>query len=163
MWKKGYNACSRVAAPLVGVRPIDTSCTFAQAERSTRPDDGIYQTYQTDRIWHAKATPQLNESPRLTRSSLHVRSSLMHQQNSVNQNTRDYALQMENCSTWLWEACSLMQASCSEQPLILVFPSWQRKIQQICQNDLKDPSLTGCFEHLYACWLCWYLPKKHRT
>ena len=33
--KKGCNACSRVAAF------VDTSCTFAQAERSTRPDNDI--------------------------------------------------------------------------------------------------------------------------
>ena len=124
MWKKGYNACSRVAAPLVGVRPIDTSCTFAQAERSTRPDDGIYQTYQTDRIWHAKATPQLNESPRLTRSSLHVRSSLMHQQNSVNQNTREYALQMEKLQhvtirSMLFNASKLLRAAANSRVPIL--------------------------------------------
>ena len=74
-------------------------------------------TYQTERIWHAKATPRLNKSPRLTRSFLqfhfeasasigsinrslvHVHSSLMHQQDSVNQKMRDYALQMEKPAT----------------------------------------------------------------
>ena len=74
---------------------------------------GPTMTYQTDRIWHAKATPQLNKSPGLTHSFLqfhceasapivslnqslvHIHSSLMHQQNSVNQKIRDYALWME--------------------------------------------------------------------
>ena len=115
------NACSRVAA-LVGVGPIDTSCTF----------HGPTMTYQTDRIWHAKATPQPNKTPCLTPPFFLFHSSLMHQQNSVNQKIRDYALQMEKlqhviaCLSMLFEASCTATASCSELP-VLGLPSWTKK------------------------------------
>ena len=145
MCKKRCNACSRVAA-LVGVGPIGTSCTF----------HGPTMTYQTDRIWHAKATPQLNKSPpHLKWRKEGVRFWLLlffistpHWCISKTASTKRHVTMLckwKNCNTWLWEACCLIQASCSEEPRVLGLPSWQRKIQQICQNDLKDPSLTGCF------------------
>ena len=66
---------------------------------------GPTMTYQSDRIWHAKskATPQLNRCPFVTRAVFHFHSSLMHQQNSVNQKIRDYAPWVSEAIGLTWE------------------------------------------------------------
>ena len=128
---------------------------------------GPTMTYQTERIWRAKATPRLNKSPRLTRSFLHFHSSLMHQQNSVNQKIHDYALQMEKLqhvtmrSTLFNTSKLLREAASSCNPIL----------------TKKDPTgLSEWFERFKShrmilvsfslLRLCWYLPKKiigHRS
>ena len=110
------DACSRVAA-LVGVGPIDTSCTF----------HGPTMTHQTDRIFNTlKATPQPNKTPCLTPAFFHFHSSLMHQQNSVNQKIREiFALQMEKlqhvklCLSMLFNTSKLLRGAANCRTPIL--------------------------------------------
>ena len=59
--KKRCNTCSRVAAFL------DTFCTLSKLNAQQGP----IMTYQTDRIWHAKATPQPNKTLCLTLGFFH--------------------------------------------------------------------------------------------
>ena len=139
-------------------------------------------TYQTDRIWHAKATPQPNKSPCLARSFLRFPSSLMHQQNRVNQKIREiFALQMEKlqhvklCRSMLFNTSKLLRGAATCRTPILDKERSNRFVRMIWKHLLLfyqywNPSLLDLvgLEMLKQKWFglqhgpkgVWYFSKK---
>ena len=112
------NAFSRVAA-LVGVGPIDTSCTF----------HGPTMTYQTDRIFNTQKQhhSQIRHLVWLQLDSISIPHWCINKTASTKR-CATILCKWKNCNTSLLvSACCLIQASCSEDLPELGLPSWTKK------------------------------------
>ena len=124
---------------------------------------GPTMTYQTDRIWHAKATAQLNKTPYLT-PLLHFPSSLCISKTASTKRYVTILCKWKNCNTWLclsmlFNTSKLLRGAASSRIPILdkersnrfVRMIWKIQVSPLKSTQKRMQCLQSC------CCICWHI------